>query len=225
MNEKSEAQNKDIKPVRPEVSSSREKRRTKGGSFLFSSMLTILNLVGLIILFLWFFNTSGNQQQAGQNFIERISLLEEGLTDQEIQMENLVKKVDSDLKFVNKEVRKLWDLSNKRNRKNISKNLNSIEKITLQLEEIEKLNETLAAKQRALNLELAKISNIQEKTKETLEGLNYINEGSLDSTSIEDIQESIDSFNAYRIQVNQSLIELRDKLNTLELIIKDTENE
>ena len=225
MNEKSEAQNKDIKPVRPEVSSSREKRRTKGGSFLFSSMLTILNLVGLIILFLWFFNTSGNQQQAGQTFIERISLLEEGLTGQEIQIENLVKKVDSDLKFVNKEVRKLWDLSNKRNRKNISKNLNSIEEITLQLEEIEKLNETLAAKQRALNLELAKISNIQEKTKETLEGLNYRNEGSLDSSSIEDIQESIDSFNAYRIQVNQSLIELRDKLNTLELIIKDTENE
>ena len=225
MNEKSEAQNKDIKPVRPKVSSSREKRRTKGGSFLFSSMLTILNLIGLIILFLWFFNTSGNQQQAGQNFIERISLLEEGLSNQEIKMKDLAKNVDSDLKFVNKEVRKLWDLSNKRNRKNISKNLNSIEKITLQLEEIEKLNETLAAKQRALNLELAKISNIQEKTKETLEGLNYKNEGSLDSSSIEDIQESIDSFNAYRIQVNQSLIELRDKLNTLELIIKDTENE
>jgi hypothetical protein len=225
MNKKSEEHIKDIKPVRPEVTSSREKRRTKGGTFLFSSILTILNLVGLIILFLWFFNTSGNQQQAGQNFIERVSILEEGLNNQEIQMENLVMKVDSDLKFVNKEVRKLWDLSNKRNRKNISKNLNSIEKITLQLEEIEKLNETLAAKQRALNLELAKISNIQEKTKETLEGLNYKNEGSLDSSSIEDIQESIDSFNAYRIQVNQSLIELRDKLNTLELIIKDTENE
>ena len=225
MNEKSEAQNKDIKPQRPEVSSSREKRRTKGGSFLFSSMLTILNLIGLIILFLWFFNTSGNQQQAGQNFIERISLLEEGLSKQEIQMEDLAQNVDSDLKFVNKEVRKLWDLSNKRNRKNISENLNSIEKITLQLEEIEKLNEALAAKQRALNLELAKINNIQEKTKDTLEGLNDQKGSSLDSTSVKDIQESIDSFNAYRVQVNQSLIELRDKLNSLELIIKDTENE
>ena len=225
MNEKSEAQNKDIKPVRPKVSSSREKRRTKGGSFLFSSMLTILNLIGLIILFLWFFNTSGNQQQAGQNFIERISLLEEGLSNQEIQMEDLAQNVDSDLKFVNKEVRKLWDLSNKRNRKNISENLNSIEKITLQLEEIEKLNEALAAKQRALNLELAKISNIQEKTKDTLEGLNDQKGSGLDSTSVKDIQESIDSFNAYRVQVNQSLIELRDKLNSLELIIKDTENE
>ncbi len=225
MNETSEAQNKDIKPQRPEVSSNREKRRTKGGVFLFSSMLTILNLIGLIILFLWFFNTSGNQQQAGQNFIERISLLEEGLSNQEIQMEDLAQNVDSDLKFVNKEVRKLWDLSNKRNRKNISENLNSIEKITLQLEEIEKLNEALAAKQRALNLELAKISNIQEKTKDTLEGLNEQKGSSVDSNSVKDIQESIDSFNAYRIQVNQSLIELRDKLNSLELIIKDTENE
>ena len=225
MNEKSEDKNQDIKPVRPEASSSREKRRIKGGSFLFSSMLTILNLIGLVILFLWFFNTSGNQQQAGQNFIERISLLEEGLSNQEIQMEDLAQNVDSDLKFVNKEVRKLWDLSNKRNRKNISENLNSIEKITLQLEEIEKLNEALAAKQRALNLELAKISNIQEKTKDTLEGLNEQKGSSVDSNSVKDIQESIDSFNAYRVQVNQSLIELRDKLNSLELIIKDTENE
>jgi len=117
MNEKSEDKNKDIKPVRPEASSSREKRRTKGGSVLFSSMITILNLIGLIVLFLWFFNTSGNQQQAGQNFIERISVLEESYTAQEVLIGDLTKDIESDLKFVNKEVRKLWDLSNKRNRK------------------------------------------------------------------------------------------------------------
>ena len=80
MNEKSEDKNQDIKPVRPEASSGREKRRIKGGGFLFSSMITILNLIGLIVLFLWFFNTSGNQQQAGQNFIERISILEKRAT-------------------------------------------------------------------------------------------------------------------------------------------------
>ena len=114
MNEKSEDKNQDIKPVRPEASSGREKRRIKGGGFLFSSMITILNLIGLIVLFLWFFNTSGNQQQAGQNFIERISILEEGYTAQEVLMQELAQDVDSDLKFVNKEVRKLWDLSNKR---------------------------------------------------------------------------------------------------------------
>jgi len=225
MNEKSEDKNQDIKPIRPDTSSSRENRRIKGGGFLFSSMLTILNLIGLIILFLWFFNTSGNQQQAGQNFIERISILEESYTSQEALMQELTKDLDSDLKFVNKEIRKLWDLSNKRNRKNISANLNSIEKLSALVEDIEKQSETLAAKQRALNLELAKVSKIQEKTKDKLEGLNIQTEGSLDSNSVQDIQESLDSFNAYRVQVNQSLIELRDRLNSLELIIQDTNNE
>jgi len=225
MNEKSEDKNQDIKPIRPDTSSSRENRRIKGGGFLFSSMLTILNLIGLIILFLWFFNTSGNQQQAGQNFIERISILEESYTSQEALMQELTKDLDSDLKFVNKEIRKLWDLSNKRNRKNISANLNSIEKLSALIEDIEKQSETLAAKQRALNLELAKVSKIQEKTKDKLEGLNIQTEGSLDSNSVQDIQESLDSFNAYRVQVNQSLIELRDRLNSLELIIQDTINE
>ena len=225
MNEKSEDKNQDIKPIRPDTSSSRENRRIKGGGFLFSSMLTILNLIGLIILFLWFFNTSGNQQQAGQNFIERISILEESYTSQEALMQELTKDLDSDLKFVNKEIRKLWDLSNKRNRKNISANLNSIEKLSALIEDIEKQSETLAAKQRALNLELAKVSKIQEKTKDKLEGLNIQTEGSLDSNSVQDIQESLDSFNAYRVQVNQSLMELRDRLNSLELIIQDTNNE
>jgi hypothetical protein len=196
MNEKSEDKNQDIKPVRPEVSSSREKRRTKGGGFLFSSMITILNLIGLIVLFLWFFNTSGNQQQAGQNFIERISVLEESYTAQEVLIQDLAKDVEADLKFVNKEVRKLWDLSNKRNRKNISANLNSIEKLNDLVEEVEKQSETLAAKQRALNLELAKIKKIQEKTKATIEGLNTQTDSGLNSNSIQDIQESLDSFYA-----------------------------
>ena len=111
------------------------------------------------------------------------------------------------------------------NRKNISANLNSIEELGVLVKEIEKQSETLAAKQRALNLELAKIRKIQEKTKETLEGLNAQTNTGLDSNSIQDIQESLDSFNVYRVQVNQSLIELRDRLNSLELIIQDTNNE
>ena len=73
--------------------------------------------------------------------------------------------------------------------------------------------------------ELAKIRKIQDKTKQTLEGLNTQTEAGLDSSSIQDIQESLDSFNAYRVQVNKSLIELRDRLNSLELKIQDTNNE
>ena len=157
MNQNLSEEKKDIKPERPDLSSNRRARKTGGGGFLFSSSVLILNSIGLIILFLWFFNTSGNQQQAGQNFVERISVLEESLAEKNQQLNILSEEVEADLKFVNKEVRKLWDLSNKRNRKNISENLNSIENLNKKIESIDKKDEVLSAQQRALTLELARI--------------------------------------------------------------------
>ena len=225
MNENINDQEKDIKPVRPGEVSNRDKRVTKGGGVLFSSMLTLLNLAGLILLSFWFFNTSGNQQQAGQNFIERISSLEEGLIESGDNLQALTQDVDSDLKFVNKEVRKLWDLSNKRNRKEIAANLNSIEKLVIQFDEILKKNETLSAKQRAVSLELAKLANIQQKTSEAIEGFNGVSNESSNKEQIDEIEESIKSFNVYRVQVNQSLLSIKEKLNELELLISDTQNE
>jgi tRNA nucleotidyltransferase/poly(A) polymerase len=225
MNENINDQEKDIKPVRPGEVSNRDKRVTKGGGVLFSSMLTLLNLAGLIILSFWFFNTSGNQQQAGQNFIQRISSLEEGLIESGDNLKALTQDVDSDLKFVNKEVRKLWDLSNKRNRKEIAVNLNSIEKLVIQYDEILKKNETLSAKQRAVSLELAKLANMQQKTSEAIEGFNGISNESSNKEQIDEIEESIKSFNVYRVQVNQSLLSIKEKLNELELLILDTQNE
>ena len=225
MNENITDQEKDIKPVRPGEVSNRDKRVTKGGGVLFSSMLTLLNLAGLIILSFWFFNTSGNQQQAGQNFIERISSLEEGLIESGDNLQALTQDVDSDLKFVNKEVRKLWDLSNKRNRKEIAANLNSIEKLVIQFDEILKKNETLSAKQRAVSLELAKLANMQQKTSEAIEGFNGVSNESSNKEQIDEIEESIKSFNVYRVQVNQSLLSIKEKLNELELLISDTQNE
>ena len=225
MNENINDQEKDIKPVRPGEVSNRDKRVTKGGGVLFSSMLTLLNLAGLILLSFWFFNTSGNQQQAGQNFIERISSLEEGLIESGDNLQALTQDVDSDLKFVNKEVRKLWDLSNKRNRKEIAANLNSIEKLVIQFDEILKKNETLSAKQRAVSLELAKLANMQQKTSEAIEGFNGVSNESSNKEQIYEIEESIKSFNVYRVQVNQSLLSIKEKLNELELLISDTQNE
>ena len=225
MNENLRDQNKDIKPVRPEPTSNQGKRRTKGGGILFSSMLALINLIGLIILSFWFFNTSGNQQQAGQNFVERISSLEESILISEKTFADLSQNIDSDLKFINKEVRKLWDLSNKKNRKDISKNLNSVEALISQLEEMTKKDKALTAKQRALGLELAKIANIQEQVNLAMDGLNSDSTNGTKLEKISEIEESLDSFNAYRLQVNQSLLAIKEKLNELELIIADSPNE
>ena len=225
MNQNLSEEKKDIKPERPDLSSNRRARKTGGGGFLFSSLVLILNSIGLIILFLWFFNTSGNQQQAGQNFVERISVLEERLAQKDQQIKILSEEVEADLKFVNKEIRKLWDLSNKRNRKNISENLNSIESLNEKIESIDKKDEVLSAQQRALTLELARIKNIQDNINSQLDNFDESSPNETASDKLADIQESIDSFNAYRVQVNQSLLNLREQLNNLELALSQAENE
>ena len=225
MNQNLSEEKKDIKPERPDFSSNRRARKTGGGGFLFSSLVLILNSIGLIILFLWFFNTSGNQQQAGQNFVERISVLEERLAQKDQQINTLSEEVDADLKFVNKEVRKLWDLSNKRNRKNISENLNSIENLNEKIESIDKKDEVLSAQQRALTLELARIKNIQENINIEIDSFDNTAPVEIGSDRLTNIEESIDSFNAYRVQVNQSLLNLREQLNDLELALSQAENE
>ena len=218
-------ENNDIKPVRPEIASKRGALRNKGGGVLFSSTITIINSLGLVLLFFWFFNTSGNQQEAGQNFIERIGSLEESSTENQKVIDELSQNIDAEFKFVNKEIRKLWDLSNKRNRKNITTNLNSIEELQNKLTELAKIDETLTAKQRALSLELAKLNKILEKINLGLENNNLASSYDTNQINLGEIEDSINSFDAYRLQVNQSIIEIREKLNNLELKILDSQNE
>ena len=218
-------ENNDIKPVRPEITSNRGALRNKGGGVLFSSTITIINSLGLVLLFFWFFNTSGNQQEAGQNFIERISSLEESSSENQKVIDDVSQNIDAEFKFVNKEIRKLWDLSNKRNRKNITTNLNSIEELQNKLTELAKIDETLTAKQRALSLELAKLNKILEKINLGLENNNLASSYDTNQINLGEIEDSINSFDAYRLQVNQSLIEIREKLNNLELKILDSQNE
>ena len=218
-------ENNDIKPVRPEITSKRGAFRNKGGGVLFSSTITIINSLGLVLLFFWFFNTSGNQQEAGQNFIERISSLEESSSENQKVIDDVSQNIDAEFKFVNKEIRKLWDLSNKRNRKNITTNLNSIEELQNKLTELAKIDETLTAKQRALSLELAKLNKILEKINLGLENTNLASSYDTNQINLGEIEDSINSFDAYRLQVNQSIIEIREKLNNLELKILDSQNE
>ena len=74
-------------------------------------------------------------------------------------------------------------------------------------------------------MELAKTANIIEKVDKKIEGIDTSSTINSGDDKFDDIQESLDSFNAYRIQVNQSLISINDKLNKLELIIEDTQKE
>ena len=225
MNKSKEENNQDIKPVRSEAASNRGQRRVKGGSILLSSTITIVNTIGIVLLGLWFFNTSGSQQQAGKSFIERISMLEENISIQSTKVDDLTETNSQDLKFVNKEIRKLWDLSNKKNRKNISQNLNSIELIEEKLDSIDKQYKTISAKQRSLNLEFAKLEKMQERLNQSVDIVSPSSEDDDIEERLTDLEEATRSIDLYRTQVNQSILSLKDKLNDLELEIINIESQ
>ena len=144
-------------------------------------------------------------------------MLEENISIQSTKVDDLTETNSQDLKFVNKEIRKLWDLSNKKNRKSISQNLNSIESIEETLGTLDKEYKTLSAKQRSLNLELAKLEKMQERFSESLDMESPFSGGEDLKDRLGDLEEATKSMDLYRTQVNQSILSLKEKLNDLEL--------
>ena len=213
----------DIKPVRSEALDNRKKRNIGGSSLLFISLLGLINLGGLVILGLWFFNASGYQQETGQSFVQRISFLEEEISSIKAVNEESIDSLEEQTKFIDKEIRKLWDLSNKRNRKNIDSLTIQLAEVKTSFEKIFKSNNSILAKQRARALEIAKLEKVQADLKVKLTNLNALSETSDISEKLKSQEEAIAAFDAYRKQVNRTLLELEEKLDELQLKIEDSQ--
>ena len=186
------------------------------------SFLSLINLGGLIILGLWFFNTSGYQQEAGQGYIERISILEEQMFDLKGINKDTVDSLDEDIKFLDKEIRKLWDISNKKNKKNIDNLTRQVDELEKNSKLLDKLNNSLAAKQRAVDLEIAKMEKVQAILKERIEYIDLLEENSDVQERINSQAEAIDAFDAYRKQINKTLLDLQSRLNKLQIKLEDS---
>ena len=212
----------DIKPKRSETLINKKRRNIGGSSLLFISLMGLVNFIGLLILGLWFFNSSGYQQEAGQNFVERISLLEEKTsTDQDLKNESIL-SLEDDIKFINKEIRKLWDLSNKKNRNNIANLLGQVNELENYIEDVKKLGSTIAAKQRAMDLELAKLERAQENFQGKLNLIKSLDDGSDIEKRISSQEEAIQAFDAYRKQINRTVMDLQSRLNELQIRLEDS---
>ena len=213
----------DIKPVRSEALDNRKKRNIGGSSLLFISLLGLINLGGLVILGLWFFNASGYQQETGQSFVQRISFLEEEISSIKAVNEESIDSLEEQTKFIDKEIRKLWDLSNKRNRKNIDSLSIQLAEVKTSFNKIFKSNNSILAKQRARALEIAKLEKVQADLKVKLTNLNALSETSDISEKLKSQEEAIVAFDAYRKQVNRALLELEEKLDKLQLKIEGSQ--
>ena len=164
-----------------------------------------------VFFFYWFYNGLSLQQNNLNQINSRLIDIEESFQSQSNFAEERVGSILQDIKLLNSEVRKLWDLSNKRNKKNIALLENQVNEITevtnsnlkdfeLISGKLEKLNESMFE----LQGRIAKLSSLE------------LNAGIYDQ-KFNNLNEAINAIDAYRLQINQRLLEIDRQLNSSNL--------
>ena len=112
------------------------RRSSKGG--LLVGFIYVIAFMSILFLAIWQTFESENNKSEMQLVDDRLSLIEEQINIVDETNNDSMTDITSSIQFLDKEVRKLWDLSNKRNKVNIQKLTNQsakIEKLVSKLEE------------------------------------------------------------------------------------------
>ena len=196
------------KDIRPDKSSPAYLKKTKSGGLL-AGFLYVLLFMSILGLGIWqSFESSYTESKIKTNE-DRLAIIEEQMNIADEINNDSMSDISSSIQFLDKEVRKLWDLSNKRNKVNISKLLAS----TSELEAaISGINESLDSYRSDLSINTKMINDLEPSIKE-------IDDIQLALKSIETqlilVDDSVQALNNYKRQLNQSILEIQTELSTL----------
>lgn len=196
------------KDIRPDKTSPAYLKKTKSGG-LFVGFLYVLLFMSILGLGIWqSFDSSYTEAKIKTNE-DRLAIIEEQMNiADEINNDSLT-DISSSIQFLDKEVRKLWDLSNKRNKVNISKLLASTAEIEASITQI---NESLDAYKIDLSSNTKKIDKLEPS-------LNNINDIQLTLKTMETqlilVDDSVQALNNYKKQLNQSILEIQTEISAL----------
>jgi hypothetical protein len=190
------------------------KQQQSGGLFL--GFVFVLMLSSILALALWVNQLSSANDYNITGYEERISLLEEQLSIVDSVNTDSMTGIASQLQFLDKEIRKLWDLSNKRNKVKIQET----ETVVIDLKNrFQILQNTAVELEKLANLNGASIQN-QSKRVQTIESSNKSlpqlrkDIQSL-NTDILLMEESLQAFNNYRKQNNAVILQLQNEIRLL----------
>ena len=191
------------------------KRSSQGG--LLVGFIYVAVFMSILILALWQTFESENNKTVILSMDERLSLIEEQIDIVDETNNDTITDISSSIQFLDKEIRKLWDLSNKRNKVNIEKISTKTEEIQELLSVIEqdiKVNQdNLIKMQSNISKSISKIDNLQvsEKTlKELAFDISTIN------TQLILLDDSVLALNDYKNQLNQVILEIQTQLTNIE---------
>lgn len=189
----------------------------KSSSGLFLGIVFVLLLIGILALSLWVSELSKASDSINSRVESRLSILEEQLQLADSTSTEFLSDINTQLQFLDKEIRKLWDLSNKRNKVNIEKLTQDISKHAAALKEI-------AATQTNDQTNINSIKNESQKLRSLIDELSQANKENLNAQnkiaelnkSILLLEETVQAFDAYRRQNNEMLQEMQLKISRIE---------
>jgi prefoldin subunit 5 len=201
------------KDIRPDKTSPAYLKKTKSGG-LFVGFLYVLLFMSILGLGIWQSFESTYTESKIKNNEARLAIIEEQMNiADEINNDSLT-DISSSIQFLDKEVRKLWDLSNKRNKVNITKLLAS----TAELEAaINMINKSLGSYKSDLSMSTKKINNLElsiEAIDDFQQALKSI------ETQLILVDDSVQALNSYKRQLNQSILEIQTEISTLQQLDK-----
>ena len=180
-----------------------------------SSLMLGIIFVGILgaVLFLLLRSeqTSTKIDSTSASLDDRLSKIEDQLLMlDEVNSDSLI-EVGAELQFLDKEIRKLWDLSNKRNKVNIEKLTKSLNELIQKYNKTDKeIDDAIAS----INTELNNLTQSIENQPD-LSGTVSQSEAEIKSLKrqILFIEESVQALEAYRTQNNQILLEIQNSIN------------
>jgi len=189
----------------------------KNSSGLFLGVVFVLLLIGILALSLWVSELSKATNDNSTKVESRLSILEEQLQLADSTSTESLSDINSQLQFLDKEIRKLWDLSNKRNKVNIEKLTKDVSKYASVIKEIAITQTNDQANIRSINEKYQKlITSVNELTKANRKNLVSQNQIAELNKSILLLEETVQAFDAYRRQNNEMLQEMQLKISSME---------
>jgi len=214
--------NQTMKPNKP--SPAYLKQKTSGG--LFVGFLYVLVFMSILALGIWQNIESKSNKETLNSINERLIVIEEQINiADEINNDSLT-DISASIQFLDKEVRKLWDLSNKRNKVNITKLTETTNKINGSIKNIE-----ISIKEASKKIESNK-QDIVSTSKDLSDLLNTnskINDLEIALRALETqmilMDDSVRALNNYKTQLNQTISEIQTQIYSASQEVLEIENQ
>ena len=207
-----EKNSKNIRPYK-DLSS---RKIAASSSISLSSLLVPLILIVVVILSTVFISLNQNKLQKEISDVNlRLSTMEKNQADLGETSQITLESLEQNLKDANFEIRKLWDLSNKRNRRNIETTMKSLETLQEQSDNMIKKSQLNEESLKRLALSLDKTRKLVARISGADNSFDQI------ESKIEEIEEANKSNMAFREQISEALIRIQADLSSLEIALED----